>query len=55
MLHPLFETLTESLTEELFLQEFSKKYHYEEPQLPTLAAVAVSMQKVVLNNVRDGI
>ena len=54
MLHPLFEALTESLTEELFLREFSKKYHYEEPQLPTLAAVAVSMQKAVLSDVKEG-
>ena len=54
MLHLLFEALTESLTQESFLREFSKKYHYEEPQLPTLAAVAVSMQKAILSDVRDG-
>lgn len=54
MLHPFFESLTESMTKDLFLREFSRKYRYEEPQLPDLAAVAVSMQKSILKDVEDG-
>lgn len=55
MLHPFFETLTECMTEELFLREFSKKYYYEEPQLPALAAVAASMQKSIVRDVQAGL
>lgn len=54
MLHPLFETLIDSMSKESFLREFSKKYHYDEPQLPTLAAVAVSMQESIRRDEQDG-
>lgn len=55
MIHPFFEILTDAMTEELFLKEFSKKYHYEEPQLSTLKAVAVSMQKRICRDCREGL
>lgn len=51
MLYPLFEDLTDYMTEEAFLQKVSGKYHYSESQLPMLAAVAASMQKQMLRDV----
>lgn len=55
MLYPFFEVLTDAMTEKLFLMEFSKKYHYEEPQLPLLEAVAVSMQKKLREDNKKGL
>lgn len=54
MLHPFFDTLTESLTNASFLREFCVKYHYGEPQLPLLAAVAVSMQEAIREDEERG-
>lgn len=53
-MYPFFEVLTGCMTEEIFLREICRKYHYEEPQLPLLAAVAVSMQERLLADVRTG-
>ncbi len=54
MLYPFFDILTESMTEESFLRDVCLKYHFEEPQLPLLATVAVSMQTRILRDVREG-
>lgn len=54
MLHPFFETLTENLTEETFLREFGRKYHYEETHFPAVAAVADAMKTAILQDSREG-
>ncbi len=43
------------MTEDVFLREFGKKYYYEEPQLPVLAAVAASMQKAIARDAQNGL
>ena len=49
-MHPFFENLVECMTEDLFLQEFSRKYHYEESQMTLLKEVSFAMQKCILND-----
>ena len=46
-LQPFFENLVDCMTEELFLQEFSRKYHYEKDQMELLVEVAASMQRCI--------
>lgn len=53
-MQPFFENLVECLTEELFLQEFSRKYHYDSEQMALLKEVSFAMQKSILHDNRAG-
>ena len=53
-LHPFFGSLTEGMVEKNFLKDICQKYHYEEPQLPVVGAVAASLQGRFLSVVRAG-
>lgn len=43
-MRPFFQNLVECMTEDLFLQEFSRKYHYDEEQMTLLKEVSFAMQ-----------
>lgn len=53
-MHPFFENLVECMTEDLFLQEFSRKYHYEESQMTLLKEVSFAMQQNICDDNRTG-
>ena len=53
-LQPFFGKLIEGMVEESFIKDICQKYHYEEPQLPVLGAVAVSMQERIRLDVQAG-
>ncbi len=53
-MHPFFENLLECMTEDLFLQEFSRKYHYDEGQMALLKEVSFAMQQRIRDDNRTG-
>jgi hypothetical protein len=54
MMQPFFEILMDCLEEEIFVREIRWKYHYDEPQLQVLAAVAASMLGRIQADIQAG-
>lgn len=50
-MYPFFESLADCMSESLFLDEFARKYHYEEEQMTTLSEVASAMQKCIKQDI----
>ena len=53
-MHPFFDNLVDCMTEALFLQEFSRKYHYENDQMTLLTEVSFAMQERIRLDNRKG-
>ena len=53
-MYPFFENLLECMIEDLFLQEFSRKYHYDEEQMALLKEVSFAMQQRIQDDNRTG-
>ena len=53
-MRPFFQNLVECMTEDLFLQEFSRKYHYDEEQMTLLKEVSFAMQQNICADNKTG-
>ena len=53
-MQPFFENLVEYMTEDLFLQEFARKYHYDKEQMTLLQEVSFAMQQNICADNQTG-